>query len=153
MTQIPFCPSCEFFLAPVERLTRRNVYIRTVYAHRVTRGGEVYFVHPSKFMFVTSYLEERCLYAHMYTHICISYHMYVCSSRQPHAANSNSRALTCFHSHFLPPAVPLRFLVQVFLGGGWTTWGVAGACLTSLGTGLFAYASHRFVLKPPKSKQ
>lgn len=116
-------------------------------AHRVTRGGEVYFVHPSKFMLLVITKNVAC------THVCISYHMYVCSSRQPHAANSNSRALTCFHSHFLPPAVPLRFLVQVFLGGGWTTWGVAGACLTSLGTGLFAYASHRFVLKPPKSKQ
>eukprot|EP00752_Nemacystus_decipiens_P009275 g8286.t1 len=40
-----------------------------------------------------------------------------------------------------------------FLGGGWTTFGVGGACITSLGTGLFAYASHRFVLKPPRSKQ
>ena len=65
MTQIPFCPSCEFFLAPVERLTRRNVYIRTVYAHRVTRGGEVYFVHPSKFMLLVISKNVAC------THICI----------------------------------------------------------------------------------
>ncbi|CAM9595207.1 unnamed protein product [Ectocarpus sp. 6 AP-2014] len=39
-----------------------------------------------------------------------------------------------------------------FLGGSWTTWGLAGSCLTSVAAGLFAYASRRFVLKPPKTK-
>ncbi|CAM9200584.1 unnamed protein product [Scytosiphon promiscuus] len=42
---------------------------------------------------------------------------------------------------------------RAFLGGGWATSGLAGTCLTALGSGLFAYACHRFVLKPPRTKQ
>eukprot|EP00903_Cladosiphon_okamuranus_P012649 g11832.t2 len=36
----------------------------------------------------------------------------------------------------------------VFMGGAWTTIGVAGACLTSLGAGLYAYASGQDQLDP-----